>query len=237
MTFPPPPYDPGQQPPPPPQPYMPVPPGYPMMPPPMPPTPPANNTKKIVAIALSIVGVFLVLCCGGVTFAVVHRQASDKPRVALGPFPGLTSKPATTPSAQAVEQFDLKPGTVATLDAVTGTEKVTVKSVKAYKKACRDYAPEPKKGMFAVVDVQVEATDGFVSVNPLYFTWVAPDGTTSDSFSGALSGCAKSDLSSTNSLRAGQKRAGQIVYDVTSTKGSVELVGGLLDETGASWKF
>jgi hypothetical protein len=94
--------------------------------------------------------------------------------------------------------------------------------------------PDPERGMFLVVDVLVEATKGTVPVNSLNFEWVGEDGTTSNTIDGAFSGCDKSRLAATD-LRAGQKRAGQIVFDVSSTKGAVEFAPDILSSAAASW--
>jgi hypothetical protein len=51
-----------------------------------------------------------------------------------------------------------------------------------------------------------------------------------------FSGCAKNDLGSTNSLRAGAKRSGQVAFDVKSAKGTVELTPGMAADTVGSWR-
>ncbi|XVU21444.1 hypothetical protein ACQPZJ_29740 [Actinoplanes sp. CA-054009] len=63
------------------------------------------------------------------------------------------------------------------------------------------------------------------------------DGTTANAISGAFSGCEKSSLDSDNNLRAGQKRAGQVVFDVSSAKGSVEFAPDVFASAVASWDF
>jgi hypothetical protein len=114
-------------------------------------------------------------------------------------------------------------------------QNVTVKSFKTFEAACNQFFPPPDNGLFIVVDVQVEAVEGTVPVNALNFSWVAADGNTSDSLDGAFSGCDKNHLDAAD-VRAGQKRAGQVVFDVSSAKGAVEFKAGLFAKAAASWK-
>ncbi|MBM2622746.1 hypothetical protein JIG36_45325 [Actinoplanes sp. LDG1-06] len=82
----------------------------------------------------------------------------------------------------------------------------------------------------------IAVTEGSASMNPLHFEWVGDNGITADSISGAFSGCAKNNLSSANGVRAGQKRAGQIVFDVPSAKGAVEFSPDAFGSAEASWR-
>jgi hypothetical protein len=40
-----------------------------------------------------------------------------------------------------------------------------------------------------------------------------------------------------DSLRAGQKRQGQVVFNASSAKGTIELNPGLISDTAGSWKI
>jgi hypothetical protein len=113
----------------------------------------------------------------------------------------------------------------------------TLRSVKTYGKACDESAPAPDNGRFVVVDVVVAQVRGKGSVNPLDFTFVGADGTSANGLSGAFSACDKPSLGSTNSLRAGQKRAGKIAFDTDTSVGMVEWSpGGFGADTIGSWK-
>ncbi|MCO8270594.1 DUF4352 domain-containing protein [Actinoplanes sp. TRM 88003] len=98
------------------------------------------------------------------------------------------------------------------------------------------FAPEPDNDLYVVVDVVVSVTAGTASVSSMNFEWIGDDGVAVSALSGALSGCAKNSLSSANDVRAGQKRAGQVVFDVPSARGSIEFTPKTFGPAKASWK-
>jgi hypothetical protein len=248
----PPPYDP-QQPPPytpgPPQQYSPAPQygaPYPQQPaPPLPPQPPKSKATKTVLITVgSLVGVVLVICLIGAI--ATAGDSGDKAKVkspAATQAAGKKAAKTTDATKDTDEQkqpdtYNVALGSTITITGDDGARSEgTIRSVKTYKKACNSFSPEPENGEFVVVDVLVEQTKGTGSVNPLDFTFVGADGTTANGISAAFSGCDKPSLSSTNSLHAGQKRAGKIAFDASSGKGTVEWApGGLGADTVGSWK-
>jgi hypothetical protein len=229
-----PPYVHGQQPyypPPPDQPYGAPPPMFPVYP-----APKKSNPWKAIGIAAAVV---LAVCVGGSVIAAVAGSGPEPRTAVLADGAGQSAAEDDAPADKAADgnqgQFDLTLGTKVVVREGSTTQNVTVKSFKTHKAACNQFFPGPDNGMFIVVDVQVEAVKGSVPVNALNFTWVAEDGNTSNSLDGAFSGCDKNHLDAAD-VRAGQKRAGQIVFDVASAKGAVEFKAGLFAETAASWK-
>lgn len=197
----------------------------------------STNGRAVAIIAASVAG----LCVFGGIYAAVTGKSDPKASVE-SPAGNTTAKdadkdkPAGKPKQP--DTYNVALGSAITVSGDGGSAvKGTIKSAKAYKQACNDFAPAPDNGLFVVVDVVVEQTKGTGSVNPLDFTFVADDGATANGLSAAFSGCDSPSLSSTNSLRAGQKRSGKIAFDATSGKGTVEWApGGLGAETVGSWK-
>lgn len=241
MTYQPPPspyQQPGQPPP-----YGAVPP-YGM--PPFPAPPKKSSAGKTVLIVVgALFALVLVVCVGA---AIVGGGGSGKPTVDKPAAAGTgTAAEATTAAGtdeptdagQAKNTFNVPPGSTITVTAGNGDKgEATVRSAKTYSKGCGEFAPDPENKVFVVVDVLVQWRAGTGSVNPLDFTFVSDDGTSATGISGAFSGCDKPSLDATNSLRAGQKRAGKIAFDATSGKGAVEWApGGLGSDTVGSWKI
>jgi hypothetical protein len=193
-----------------------------------------------------IVAIVAGLCLiGGVLNAITGADTKNGAAVTTQPPATQTAKgqpadeeqPATEQPADDSGQFNLKPGTTLTITGDDGSvQDTTILSFKQHKGACGSFGADPENGTYLIAEVRVVQKKGTGSVNPLYFDFVGDDGTTSNSIGGAFSGCAKNDLDSTNSLRAGSKRSGQVVFDVKSAKGTVEMTPGLIAETIGSWK-
>jgi hypothetical protein len=112
-----------------------------------------------------------------------------------------------------------------------------VKNIKTHKGTCSGGFSKPDKGMYLIADVVIEGKKGETSVNSLNFTFVGDDGATANTASGLFSGCEKNNLDATNELRPGQKRAGQIVFDVAQAKGAIEYGAGAFgSDTAGSWE-
>lgn len=188
----------------------------------------------------------LVVCAAGVLSlslfgAAVSNFGDHQPvaKVTVTPSP-TPSKPAPTKKAtiKPGSKFDLEPGTVMTIAGPAGSiQEAVILSFKVYGAGCGGYGTDPKRGSYLVADLMVTQRKGTGAVNPLYFTFVGDDGTTVDTISGTFSNCAKTDLGATNALRAGTLRAGQVVFDVASPRGTVEYApGGLGTDAIGSWK-
>ncbi|TDC81783.1 hypothetical protein E1193_13840 [Micromonospora sp. KC606] len=228
----------GGYPPPPGGPYPPAP-GQPLGP------PVRSGSKKTVWIVVGVVvAVLLLLCCGGGVAALVaagnevEKKAGEFERSLPTPdtttLPGL---PGGKPSASAPadgETFNMKPGDTLVLEDDDGTIEIAVRKFSTFTKPCRSYARPPEKGMFLVADVTATVTRGRASINPFYFKWVAEDGTTSNGFSAAFSGCGGDMLGSGSGLPSGSKRTGVVVFDVKDKNGVVEYQHRF--ETAGSWR-
>lgn len=208
------------------------------------PPPPAPPSKGWGAgkVTLAIVGGFLALCVIGAVANAMNGD--DKKTTVSGPAatgatktPGTTKDTADEPDSGG-KTFNVPAGSTMTVTAPDGgVAEATLSNVKLHKGACGQFGADPDNGSYLIADVVVAQKKGTGSVNPLEFTFVAEDGTTSNALAGALSGCTKNSLDSTNSLRAGTKRSGQVAFDVKNAKGTVEYApGGIGAEAVGSWK-
>lgn len=242
-----PPYDPTRQFQPPPQQYAP-PTGYPQPIPQYGPPSPALKKKggawKVVGIVSAVVVGFCVI--GSIFSAIFSssdpkisttRPAAAVGQTANGKTPTKAAEPADDPGTSS-KTFDLPAGTTMTITADDGSvTATTVSNLRLHKGSCGEFGAKPDNGSYLIADVVVTQVKGTGSINPLYFDWVGDDGTTSNSIGGAFSGCTKNDLTSTNSLREGAKRSGQIAFDVRDAKGAIEYSpGGLGSDAVGSWK-
>lgn len=230
---------PGRAYPPPPQPYGAPPPGF------YPPQPPPKKGMGPGKVVVIVVGAVLGICVlGSIVNAVAGKGGTTKTAATQAPATqgetqqqAVDQQPATEAPAGDSAEFNLKPGTTLTLTGDDGSEQdTTIVSLKTHKGACTQFGTDPDNGSYLIAEVRVEQKKGTGSVNPLFFGFVGADGTTSNTIGGAFSGCAKNTLDSTNSLRAGSKRSGQVVFDVKSAKGTVEFTPGLGEDTVGSWK-
>ncbi|GAA0529054.1 hypothetical protein GCM10010172_07110 [Paractinoplanes ferrugineus] len=173
---------------------------------------------------------FAVLLVGAVTAC---GSSDPKPAAPAAPVPA-SQAPSAAVSPSASAQLGLKPGTAATVPVQDGTVRVTVRSLKTRKTACgADWDP-PANGVFVIADVLVEVTSGEFSFSGGEFQWLADDGTTADL--AGFTGCTTSPLQGANGLPAGQKRAGQLVFDVKSTAGTLGFSPDLSGVPAASWR-
>lgn len=84
-------------------------------------------------------------------------------------------------------------------------------------------AQPPQNGQYAVADVLVQDNAGQYPFNPLYFKYQTSDGTTYDSFSGNSVTAGFDPTLSSGTLNAGQKTRGNIVFDVKSKGGLIQV--------------
>ncbi|MEU7839970.1 hypothetical protein AB0B39_03265 [Micromonospora sp. NPDC049114] len=213
-------------------------PGYPLMPP----SPVQTNKSKktVVAIAVTAAVLTLLCCAGGIVAVVIGaNRAANEVTDAL-PTPGVTrgvgQPPATAPSPRAStdgETRNMSAGETLVIDDNGGTVEITVTKFSTATKPCTSYGLKPDEGMYVIADVTVAVTKGTASANPLYFQWVAADGTETNAIAGAFSGCGK-PMPAANDLTAGTRRTGSVVFDVHDTAGVLEYQHKFA--TAGSWK-
>ncbi|GGR63944.1 hypothetical protein GCM10010169_03450 [Micromonospora fulviviridis] len=239
-AFPPPP---GQYPPPPGEAYPPTGP-YPPAPGQF--GPPAKKSNKNVWITVGIVvAVMLLLCCGGGIFAIYSGAKKTKDAIDNLPTPGVTySNPVDDsptggtsatpdPGKTDSETFNMPSGDTLIVNDDDGTVEITVGNFRTKDKACQEFMPAPKNGMYLIADVTAEVTKGTGSINPFFFKWVGSDGAEESGVGGAFSGCGKL-MGSGNNLPTGSKRSGQLIFDVKDRNGTLEYEHHL--RTAGSWK-
>ncbi|TBL30678.1 DUF4352 domain-containing protein, partial [Verrucosispora sp. SN26_14.1] len=141
--------------------------------------------------------------------------------------------PPPTNSPPSGETYNLSIGTTLVVNDNDGTVEITVTRVRTVNEGCRSFAPEPRKGRYLIADVTATVTKGTASINPIYFEWVAADGTTVNGLAGILAGCGET-IGSGNNLPAGTKRVGTVVFDVADTNGVVEYKP--LFRSAGSWR-
>ncbi|MET8525555.1 hypothetical protein [Micromonospora sp. NPDC005172] len=217
------------------------PPGGPGYPPTTPPVATKSSKKTVVVVAVTA-AVLTLLCCAGGIVAVVFgaNRAANEVTDAL-PTPGVTrgvgQPPATAaPSPRAADggdTRDMSVGDTLVLDDSSGTVEITVTKFSTSAKPCTSYGLEPDEGMYVIADVTVAVTRGTGSANPLYFQWVAADGTETNAIAGAFSGCGK-PIPAGNDLTAGTRRTGSVVFDVHDRSGVLEYQPRFA--TAGSWK-
>jgi hypothetical protein len=192
-----------------------------------------HNPYNVLAVIIAaVVGLVFVIGLFG-AIASPNNTASKQPGVEE--LKNGAADPAQARPADDKKQFDLKVGSVLTLTSGDDVQEWTLTSFK-FRQSCGGLS-QAKHGGYLIIDVRVVQKSGTGSVNPLFLDFVATDGTTEDSMSGMFSGCEQNDPDSTNGLRAGQKRVGQVTFDVVSPSGAIELTPGLGEDTAGSWKL
>ncbi|WFF02796.1 hypothetical protein [Micromonospora sp. WMMD964] len=213
-------------------------PGYPLA---APPTVPAqgSNKKTVVVVAVTAAVLTLLVCAGGIV-AVVIGANRVAPRVTeAGPTPGVTRRaiqpPADAPSSAlpSGDTRNMSPGDTLVVDGDEGTIEITVTRFSTATKPCTAYGLKPDEGMYVIADVTLTVTKGTASANPLFFNWVAADGSEANAIAGAFSGCGK-PMPSAEELPAGTRRTGSVVFDVHDTSGVLEYQP--MFETAGSWR-
>ncbi|RKN24262.1 DUF4352 domain-containing protein [Micromonospora musae] len=231
------------------QPYPTAPSGYPPAgypPPGFPPPgqqPPQKKSNKTVLIIVIVAAVLAVLCCGGGAAALIYgankadevvdtlptapaTEDADEPPVLT---PTLPSSPDATTDG---ETTNMPAGDTLVITDDDGTVEITVSKFSTRTKGCNEFAPEPDKGMYLIADVTVEVTKGTVSVNPLYFQWVAADGTETNAIAGLFAGCGEN--LEPGEVSAGRKRTGTVVFNVANKNGMLEYLHRF--QTAGSWR-
>ncbi|SIR17615.1 DUF4352 domain-containing protein [Micromonospora avicenniae] len=203
------------------------------------PQPPEKKSNKTVLIIVIVVAVLALLCCGGGVAAVIYG-ANQADEVAA-------SLPTTTPTGDVdipsalpddpEETADSETRNMAVGDTLVITEDVSVVEITVTKfstrtKGCNEFAPDPDKGIYLIADVTVKATKGSAAVNPLYFQWVAADGTETNAIAGLFAGCGEN--LEPGDISAGRKRTGTVVFNVADKNGVLEYLHQF--QPAGSWK-
>jgi hypothetical protein len=207
--------------------------GYPPAPYGLPPAPPPKKwgAGKIVLVVFASISAF---CLGAAVLGSFTDPDETETSSAPDAAAAKPTKGKVKPKPKKVSKFDMKVGTTLTRTDGDDVQEFTLTSFQ-YRESCGGAMPE--NGGYLVVEIKTVQRAGTGSINPLYFDFVSDEGASENSFSGMFSGCDPNDLDSTNSLRAGQKRSGQVVFDVASPEGSIELTPGLGADTIGSWRL
>ncbi|MGI5525362.1 hypothetical protein ACQEUX_31090 [Micromonospora sp. CA-259024] len=214
-------------------------PGYQLIAPP--PVQANGSSKAPVVVAVTTAVLTLLLCAGGIVAVVIGTNRASTTVTEALPTPETTrdvgqplaTAPSSTPPPAKGETRNMSPGDTLVIDGDSGTVEITVTKFSSATKPCRSTGLKPDEGMYVIADVTVAVTKGKAAANPLFFQWVAADGTETNAIAGAFSGCGK-PMPSDNGLTAGSRRTGSVVFDVHDTKGVLVYQHGF--ETAGSWK-
>ncbi|MEU5904260.1 hypothetical protein [Micromonospora sp. NPDC047527] len=190
--------------------------------------PPAKNSKTVLIIAVTAAVLALLCCAGGIVAVVVGANRVANEVTDALPTPGTTGgtgrsapNPSSTNPAFGEAAQNMPAGRTLQMDDDRGVMKITVDRFSTSTEPCRASGLKPSKGTYVIADVTVSVVQGTGSINPLYFWWIAADGTKTSSIAGVLSGCGKSMPSGTD-LPVGTTRTGTLVFNVPDTNGVLE---------------
>lgn len=144
----------------------------------------------------------------------------ERPRSAVTGTDKLPQPPSALPDLGQAP-LSMKVGTTLILDSMGSKVEVTVTRVASRTTPCGSDGVKPTQGRYVMVAVVIDIIEGTGAVNPLFFTWVNPDGTSADALSGWSAGCPKM-LGSQNGLAVGSRRAGTVIFDTSSDIGTIE---------------
>ncbi|MEU1587180.1 hypothetical protein [Micromonospora sp. NPDC005710] len=200
--------------------------GYPIIAPPSVQTDRAKRSVVVVAVSAAVLT--LLLCAGGIVAVVISTKGSST-TVSEARAHASPSMPQSVDDGTR----DLSPGETLVVDGDAGTVEITVTKFSSATKPCKSHGLKPGEGVYVIADVTVAVTRGTASTNPLYFQWVAADGTKTTAIGGAFSGCGK-PMPAVDDLTAGTRRTGSVVFDVHDTSGALEYQDQF--QTAGSWK-
>ncbi|WP_157562525.1 DUF4352 domain-containing protein [Micromonospora chokoriensis] len=206
-----------------------------------PPVQPNGSKRSAVLVAVTAAVLTLLSCAGGIVAVVIGADPASTTASVAPPSPDATrrvtpSRAAASPSTSPPTNGDtrgMSPGDTLIIDGDDGTVEITVTKFSSATKPCKSHGQKPGEGMYVIADVTVAVTKGTVSTNPLFFQWVAADGTKTTAIGGAFSGCGK-PMPASDDLTAGAKRTGSVVFDVHDTSGALEYQDQF--QTAGSWK-
>ena len=201
-----------------------------------------RRDNRAFGIVLGAVLAAALLCAGGITVtwltltgdhqAVTAAPAPSANRPALEPAPAAPrSMPASSPSPVTVSTGNA--GDTLLLRGRGGDQvKVVIANAKARTSGCDTYALEPDHGGWVTVDVTIEVVNGPAEISPYAFELLTPDGRHEGNTASGASGCG-TDLPSVGGARTGDKHSGQLVFDASEAKGTVDFRS--LSGAAGSW--
>ncbi|MEU8152055.1 DUF4352 domain-containing protein [Micromonospora sp. NPDC048986] len=198
--------------------------GYPIIAPP--PAQTDRAKKSVVVVAVTAAVLTLLTCAGGIVAVVIGTKGTSS-------TVGEAQATPPTPSTANGDTREMSPGDTLVVNREAGTVEITVTKFSSATKPCKSHGLKPGEGMYVIADVTVAVTKGTASTNPLYFQWVAADGTKTTAIGGAFSGCGK-PMPAVDDLTAGTRSTGSVVFDVHDTSGALEYQDQF--QTAGSWK-
>ncbi|MEU4551060.1 DUF4352 domain-containing protein [Micromonospora violae] len=198
-------------------------PGYPIIA--APPLRTERSKRSAVVVAVTAAVLTLLASAGGIVAVVIGTKSAA---TAVG-----EARTTASPSPVNNDTRDMSPGDTLVIDRDAGTVEITVTKFSSATKPCKSHGLKPGGGVYVIADVTVAVTKGTASTNPLFFQWVAADGTKTTAIGGAFSGCGK-PMAASDDLTAGTRRTGSVVFDVHNTSGALEYQDQF--QTAGSWK-
>ncbi|MFG3638778.1 hypothetical protein ACGF3C_00725 [Micromonospora sp. NPDC047762] len=197
--------------------------GYPIIAPP--PALTDRAKKSVVVVAVTAAVLTLLTCAGGIVAVVIGTKGTSTT---------VSEAQATPPTPPTnADTRGMSPGDTLVVNREAGTVEITVTKFSSATKPCKSHGLKPGEGLYVIADVTVAVTKGTASTNPLYFQWVAADGTKTTAIGGAFSGCGK-PMPAVDDLTAGTRSTGSVVFDVHDTSGALEYHDQF--QTAGSWK-
>ncbi|MFD0787617.1 DUF4352 domain-containing protein, partial [Micromonospora azadirachtae] len=206
------------------------------------PQPPQKKSNKTVLIIVIVAAVLALLCCGGGVAALIYgANQADEVTVSLPtttPTGGVDSPselpvdPDEPDEPTDGETWNMPVGDTLVITNDLSAVEITVTKFSTRTKGCNEFAPKPDKGVYLIADVTVEVSKGSAAVNPLYFQWVAADGTETNAIAGLFAGCG--ETLEPGEISAGRKVTGTLVFNVADKNGVLEYLHQF--QPAGSWK-
>lgn len=175
-----------------------------------------NVRKQLIAVAVCLM---LLAGCGGGAAATKETVTVQVPTTVFvtGDAGAVASSSASVPSAETVPPVG---SSVPFTWSRSGEGIATVNTAEWTTEAPNQFSGPPKNGAYLVLDVTVEATEGTISANPLY--WQAKD-VEGHTYDYAFTSVKDPGLA-TGELPAGEKSRGFVAIDSPQLAVTVQLV-------------
>lgn len=164
-----------------------------------------GRAPRWIAAALGVLALGFTACgttVAGTGAPVVAPEPAQRGTVEPSPTP----TPTPTPPEQVVEV----PGPTVAVPMATGRATVSIDTY-AWRSTGTGERSKPPEDHYLVLRMTITATEGTVSVNPLYFSVRLPDGTSVEPTMGADG---NEPLLGTTDLAAGETIDGVVTFDV-----------------------